>query len=247
MKKSKSSIFLLLLGLLGLCMLVVHSIRFERIAMGNIELYVPTCTNNTLGGYNFYFYFTFQSNIFVNIYLVLLGLRGLGVNKVKRIVENPYIQGMITIYILITGLVYCFILFPHLEYYPWDGDMGYANIVNLYNHIATPLIMLVLWFKPISNKKLDRKFIYLSLIYPASYFIFSIIRGAIVKWYPYPFCNPKLLWESLIKDVVYNQTQGIILFVGFLLFMILLFVGTSNGIRYIRNKMISKKEYVIAK
>ena len=222
-------------------MLVAHSIRFDRIAMGNIDLYVPKCTNNTLGGYNFYFYFTFLSNIFVNIYLMLLGLYKMGINKLKKIVGNPYIQGMITMYIFITGVIYCFILFPHLEYYPWDGEMGYANFVNLYNHIATPIIMFILWFTPITDVKLDNKFLYISLIFPSIYFIFSVIRGAIVHWYPYPFCNPKELWERLLPDIVYNKLQGALLFIGFLIFLIILFIAVSSMIKYIRNRVIDMK------
>jgi len=244
--KKISSILLILTGVFCLSILFIHAIKFDTIAMKEINLYFPNCTNNNIGGKNFFAYFTFLSNIFVDLYIILLGLSNLGIKKLKPLTYNPYIQGSITVYIVITGIVYCTILWPNLDFYPWDGPMAYANIVNIWNHTVVPLFMLILWFFPLTKEPLKRKFIPLTLIFPITYLIFSIIRGHYIKpnWYPYPFCNPKYLWSSIIKNIPFHHVWGYVLFFSFLVLLAVLFMSISTLLIHIRNKTIKNKETI---
>ncbi|MBE6123956.1 MAG: hypothetical protein E7184_00230 [Erysipelotrichaceae bacterium] len=245
MKKKISSVIFIAIGLLGLGFLFYHAISFEKIAMLNLDLYVPVNTNNNIGGWNFFAYFTFLSNFLVDVYLILLGIGRLGNKKLLSLAYNPYIQGCLTVYIFITGVIYWTILGPHILLYPWDGPMAFGNIVNFWNHLIMPLFMTVLWFFPFNNRGLNKKFIYLTLIFPFAYYVFSLIRGVILEpnWFPYPFISPRYLWTSLLEDKPFEILKGYSLYLLFLFLIFCLFVMVSKSLVHFRNKRIKNKCY----
>ncbi len=103
----------------------------------------------------------------------------------RWIESNASFRGAVTVYMTITGLVYAVLLAPIA------ADVGsYAPWANFTHHNLGPGAIVVDWllFPPI--KKISRRMAWLWLIFPAGYFTFSLIRGAGVNWYPYPFLNP---------------------------------------------------------
>ena len=236
------SLLFILLGVTGLFFLFYHIFSFEKFAVENIDFYYPTYTDNNRGGWNFFAYFTFISNAFADFYLILLGLAGFNVKCLRKIVDNSYVQGLITVYIFITGAVYSVLLGPYLKPYPWDGPLALSNVVNFYNHVVMPLIMTVLWFFPHTKQLLDKKFIWIVLIFPGIYFVFSLVRGAVIEpvWYPYPFLNPKALWEYLFDNKVFDPFVGWSLFLAFLVVICILFIVVAIALRYFRNKQLQK-------
>ena len=242
-KDKKKAALYITIGIIGFILLTYHTIRFELVAMKNINLYYPNNTNNYLGGLNFLSYFTFLSNIFVNIYFIVYGLSKLNISICNKIADNTYIQGIITTNMIITGVVYCFILRPFLESYPWDGKMTYANIVNFYNHVVTPIIITYLWLTPHTNKLVNKKLTTMTLIFPIIYLIFSLIRGKYIteEFYPYPFLNPQQIWHNLVKGYAYNELLAYILCIFFILLIATMFIITSKVLIILRNKIIDKK------
>ncbi|MGA8046237.1 MAG: Pr6Pr family membrane protein, partial [Dermatophilaceae bacterium] len=64
---------------------------------------------------------------------------------------------------------------------PWD---------NTVLHYIVPVAMLVDYLLDRPRRRLSFRASLLWLIYPLAYAGYSLIRGAIVDWYPYPFLDP---------------------------------------------------------
>lgn len=231
----------LIIGILGLSFLLTQVFIFNKYAMDNIDVYVPANTNNYIGGWNFFAYFTFLSNVFVDLFLICLGLTKLGVRWSRKIALNVCVQGPVTVYIFITGLIYWTILKSHIVLYDWNGPLAFANIVNFWNHLIMPLFMTVLWFFPLSTEKTNKKIFTATLSFPIIYLVFSTIRGYIKDWFPYPFLNPKQLWNYLIGDIPFVKTKGYIMYVAFILMIGIVIVATTMLLKIIRDKKIEKQ------
>lgn len=126
---------------------------------------------------NFFSFFTIESNILA-LFVFALGSTLSG--KTWDI-----IRGGAALYMTTTGLVYIFLL-AGLEHslqttIPW---------VNAVLHYVMPAMVFIDWFidRPRSHISFKKGLVW--LIFPLAYVVYSLIRGAIVHWYPYPFLDP---------------------------------------------------------
>jgi len=136
----------------------------------------------TLG--NFFSFFTIQSNLFAASVLLWLATRksdGHGANQ-GRI---DLIRGAATLYMATTGVVYGLLLSGYQEALqttvPW---------VDTALHKVMPIVMVVDWLLDPPETRLTVRRALPWLIYPGLYLVYSLIRGPIVDWYPYPFLDP---------------------------------------------------------
>ncbi len=141
-------------------------------------------------------YFTMQSNILVVIFLFIHGM------FYKTFKANKSIHTAFTVYITITGLLYITLLSN--VFHP----VGLAKYSNVINHYFMPIIMLIHWFYFKSSKKLTLKNTLSWLVYPFIYAVAIIVRGTLVKFYPYPFVNV----DKLGFVNVSINTIGLVLF-----------------------------------
>ena len=130
---------------------------------------------------HFFSFFTIQSNI---IGAVILLYGGLVIPAKTRVWD--LIRGGATIYLMLTGVIYNLLLVDISEELqttiPW---------VNHVLHIVMPLVMVIDFLLiPLVHRLQFRQTIVWSL-YPLAYFAYSLIRGPIVDWYPYPFLDPR--------------------------------------------------------
>ncbi|MGW4246290.1 Pr6Pr family membrane protein [Nocardia sp. NPDC004722] len=127
---------------------------------------------------NFFSYFTIQSNlIIIAVWLVI----ALADPQGRR---WQYIRCAATLYILITGVVYALLL-QKINVgiaYPWTNDTL---------HRVTPLVALADWLLVPVALGVSARLIAVLLAYPIVYGVYSLIRGPIVDWYPYPFIDPR--------------------------------------------------------
>jgi hypothetical protein len=79
------------------------------------------------------------------------------------------------------------------------------------HHLLMPLWVLFDWvaFPPATRPTYRRSRIW--LVYPLVYLFFSLARGAITGWYPYPFLNPSQPGGWLAIAII----SAVILVVGF--------------------------------
>ncbi|WP_228002081.1 Pr6Pr family membrane protein [Nocardia australiensis] len=123
-------------------------------------------------------YFTIQSNA-LGVGVLLLG--GL-LDPLGR--RWQLVRGASTLYLVITGIVDA-ALATHLETGvepSWIGDVL---------HRVMPIVMIVDWvFVPVVLG-VSGKLIAGWLVYPIVYCAYTLVRGPMVNWYPYPFIDPR--------------------------------------------------------
>lgn len=127
---------------------------------------------------NFFSYFTVLSNLFAMVVLVIGGLR-VGREPSER---WEMVRGAAVLYMGMTGLVYLLLL------QGIDVDTpGYSNWVF---HRIMPLVLVLDWLFEPPRVPLALRRTVLWLAFPLTYLPYTLIRGSIVDWYPYPFLNP---------------------------------------------------------
>lgn len=123
---------------------------------------------------NLFSYFTVLSNVF-----------GAGVLLVAAFRPVPdLVRGAAALYLGMTGLVFALLL---------SGlDLGMLGAwQNTVLHQVMPVVLVVDWLlaPPRRGFAVARGLWW--LIFPAAYLAYTLIRGAIVDWYPYPFLDPR--------------------------------------------------------
>ena len=160
--------------------------------------------------FNFFGYFTIQSNILLVVTLTLAGLHGLRSADQPRWLEVA--RGLTTTYIVIVGIVYATLLAPL-------GAAGGVQVpwANFILHVVTPVVGALDWLLIGDRKRLPLSRLWLVLLYPATWLAVVLVRGATDGWVPYPFLNPSNGYGSVA--IVCVGITAAILLVGWLVFL----------------------------
>lgn len=158
----------LLFGLLGVSALVTEiAILTER---------------GIFNAANFFSFFTVQSNILAVIILLAGALIAATGRKADRF---TFLRGAVTFYMLVTGIVFALLLSGlegvQLTAIPWD---------NIVLHYILPIAIVLDWIIDPPLKRIPFKQALLWISFPVAYLAYSLLRGPIAEWYPYPFLNP---------------------------------------------------------
>jgi hypothetical protein len=129
---------------------------------------------------NFLSFFTNESNLFAAGLLLYGAYRALRPGGQVSSSAYDLLRGAAVIYMTITGVVFVLLLSPSSESVPW------ANAVV---HYAMPVVIVLDWLIDPPRMRITRTKAWRWLIFPAVYFSYTLIRGAITGWYPYPFLN----------------------------------------------------------
>jgi len=136
---------------------------------------------SSLDAGNYFSYFTNLSNIFVSIVFLISAFYLINNRQPSKF--DDIVRGASVLYMLVTGVVYATLLSSY--------DLGLLlPSVNLQLHIIMPLAVLLDWLIQPQKSLLTMKQTLWWLIFPALFLIYSLIRGSIVGWYPYPFLDP---------------------------------------------------------
>ncbi len=123
------------------------------------------------------FYFTFQSNFLVAVYLYL---RAFGIMKPKENSHHKMFQLIVTLNITITMITYWVILAPFSSIWTHGGVAGAIKIiVTIMVHLITPILMLIAFHKDKLQEGeegvvLSKKKLVFVLIYPITWLILAI-------------------------------------------------------------------------
>lgn len=129
----------------------------------------------------FFSCFTVLSNTLAVVLLVMLARRPDG-DASSRFAA---FRGAVTVYMVVTGLVYALVIAPIA------GDLGVPEPwIDWVIHVLGPIAVLLDWIINPPSGKLPRESLWIWLLFPAAYLGYSLIRGPIVDWYPYPFLAP---------------------------------------------------------
>jgi hypothetical protein len=132
---------------------------------------------------NFFSYFTVVSNVVLVITLVALAIRPALAS------ELPFLtlRGIATISITITGLVYAVLLAPTSA----DVDVS-LRWVDFTVHTVAPVVGLADWLVDRPGRRPPFWTVLSWLAFPVVWLAYTLIRGAVTGWYPYPFLDPDL-------------------------------------------------------
>ena len=148
-----------------------------RLARGLLAGLIVAATVQAYGP-NLLFFFTILSN---TLAVVLIAGQAVAPGWMGR---NGTFRGAVTLYMTITGLVYAVLLAP------LEIDVGnYAPWANFVHHTLAPSAVLIDWLLFPPARKLPREAPLFWLGFPAAYFAFSLVRGSMTGWYPYPFLD----------------------------------------------------------
>lgn len=131
---------------------------------------------------NFFSFFTIESNMLAAAIFLIAGIAGLAGKQGSQL---AWIRGAATFYMTTTGIIYVLLLSglnASLQTtIPW---------VNAVLHYVMPVAVLADWLtrRPGRRITFDRAAIWLA--FPLAYVLYSLIRGHVTDWYPYPFLNP---------------------------------------------------------
>ena len=157
---------------------------------------------------HFFSYFTILSNILV---AAVLSAVAAGVRSGRLAwLATPRVMAAAALYIGVTGLVYVLILRSI-----WDPK-GWSLVADALLHYAMPLFYLALWALFVPRGRLGARDIPALLAFPMVYAAYSLVRGPLAQWYPYPFLELDRL------GVVPVAVNVVLLFVGFCLFAAML-------------------------
>jgi hypothetical protein len=154
--------------------------RVARLAFAGFDI-AAMCvaiTDTTGGLVNFFSFFTIESNLLAIAVLLIGGV----IDPQSQ--RWAYIRGAATLYMVITGIVYAALLA--------NQEVGLtAAWVDSAMHQVTPAVLLADWicFPPWSRASYRAALAWLA--FPLVYLAYSLSRGAVVDWYPYPFLDPR--------------------------------------------------------
>ena len=131
---------------------------------------------------NFFSFFTIQSNLYavaILLLAVLIDRRG------RPSPTFDLFRGAAVLYMVTTGIVYGLLLSGYQEELqttlPW---------VDTVVHRVMPIVLVADWLIGPPRTAIDVRRAAKWLIYPLVYVTYSLIRGPVVDWYPYPFLDP---------------------------------------------------------
>jgi hypothetical protein len=127
-------------------------------------------------------YFTIQSNLGYGIFAAWAAFRG---------DTPPAFKGAVTLYVVITGLVYHLVLTNPASGFavgPVERTLPEA-IGNQLLHTVVPLLAVLDWLLFDQRGRFRWRHALYWLSFPLGYLAFALVRGLVVDKYPYPFIN----------------------------------------------------------
>ena len=237
LKNKAFGLLMLLFALAGVAVIIMRVVcyKFE---------FVPGYYEVDYGRFNFFSFFTVQSNIFVSFYLFCMAFAAFGNKRAQTVAYNPLVRLMVTTYIIVTGAVYCagipMGMTPPLS---WDNfQHAMLGTVQVFHHMIMPPFMIILFLIVPTGEKIAAKKLLLVGIYPLVYSLFSIIRGALSdpEFYPYPFYRPDFFWNIFMKGQEINTVSAYLLMLPMLIAGIGVFILLALVLRIIHNKLVYK-------
>ncbi|MEW1959725.1 Pr6Pr family membrane protein [Kineococcus sp. NPDC059986] len=127
-------------------------------------------------------YFTVQSNLLVLVAAVSLVLDPARDGRFWRVVRLDALLG-----ITVTGLVFGAVLAPYVH------PTGVAWWINAGFHYVSPVLAVASWLLFGPRPRVDGRTFGWAFVWPVGWTVYTLVRGAVVDWYPYPFLDVSAL------------------------------------------------------
>lgn len=140
-------------------------------------------SRTSINPFNFFGYFTIQSNLMMATMWLGIGTAGLLQRSSSSFTDH--LRGFVTTYIAVVGVVYAVLLAPLGA--AGGVPLPWANVVL---HIVVPVVACLDWIAVPDRRPLLWSRLVLVLIYPLVWLSVVLVRGATDGWVPYPFLDP---------------------------------------------------------
>jgi hypothetical protein len=131
----------------------------------------------------YFSYFTIQTSL-GNIVVFLIG-GWLALRQPKDPLLFTSVRMSMVAYAVVTAVVYAALL----RNIPPEGYVG-IGWPNEVLHVGIPIFIALDWLLAPGRPRVPWRVLSVSLIYPAAWLTFTLLRGALTLWYPYPFLEP---------------------------------------------------------
>ncbi|RNM17468.1 Pr6Pr family membrane protein [Nocardioides pocheonensis] len=126
----------------------------------------------------YFSYLTIWSNILVAWSTLSLAL---GRDRDTRLWRVLRLDAVVLI--LLAGVVHFFFLRPLLDLHEWD------LVADRSLHLIVPALAVGGWLVLGPRGRVDRGDVLGALVLPLAWLAYTLVRGAFVSWYPYPFID----------------------------------------------------------
>ncbi|MDN5274966.1 MAG: hypothetical protein JWP06_867 [Candidatus Saccharibacteria bacterium] len=193
--------------------LITFRIALGGLALAGVATQLYLTITNQHSVINFFSYFTILSNIIAAAVFIISAVRlgsGYAPNKF-----DDAIRGASIVYMIFVGIVFSILL--------RDTDLGdLMPWINTVHHYIMPVAVIIDWVLQPPKSKISKRTALLWLSFPAIYVAYSLIRGVITGFYPYPFFSPS----------IQNGYSGVAVYC---IVMLVAFVVLSFGVRWMAN------------
>ncbi len=149
--------------------------------------------------FNVFCYFTVQSNIIVGVTAALLARRLEQLATSFRVLR---LAGLIAI--IITFVVF------HVALADLQDLHGLAATADLLLHTVVPILAVLGWVAFGPRGMVSWRVAVLAVLFPVCWVAFTLVRGALINFYPYPFVDVRVLG--------YPRVLGNMVVIGLLFF-----------------------------
>jgi hypothetical protein len=129
----------------------------------------------------YFSFFTILTNILVALSFSAMFLKGTGNNN--NFFTRPKNLTAIAVYITIVGLIYNIIL-----RFLW-APQGLAKLADELLHSVIPVLYIIFWLVFVPKQQINWRNILPWMGYPLIYLTYTLLRGPLAQWYPYPFVD----------------------------------------------------------
>jgi hypothetical protein len=159
-----------------------------------IATYVDTASRTRVNPFNFFGFFTVQSNVIAALIIISTTILGLAGRRVPGWLVSA--RAAWTTYMIIVGLVYNTLL---------TGLAGGVALpwANTVVHVVFPIYCLLDWVLLADRPPLSWKLLRWIVVYPLVWAVVVLIRGATDGWVPYPFLDPQLGYGVVLGYVAF--------------------------------------------
>lgn len=155
--------------------------------------FLTSAERGTVNPFNFFGFFTIQSNIFAAA--VLVGVAVLGLLGRRPPPWLDLARAATTAYMIVVGIVYNTLL---------TGLTGGVALpwANTVLHVVFPIYCLLDWLLFADRDAQPWRLLWAVLIYPVLWTAVVLLRGATDGWVPYPFLSPTTGYGSVLIYVL---------------------------------------------
>jgi hypothetical protein len=149
--------------------------------------------------FNVFAYFTIQSNLLLGGTTLMLALQP--DRPQGTVFRTLRLNGVLCI--AVTGIVY------HVALASLDDLTGWAAVTNFLLHTAAPVVGVLGWLLFGPRDRTDSRIVAWSIVFPLLWLVFTLVRGELVGFYPYPFVDvaehgyPRVVLNCLLVAVLF--------------------------------------------